>query len=118
VRNLVLFGCGKYWAVPLLLGGGMCADYLWDASTSSGAGVWMNIAIAVEVAVNAYFGYGFCRDARLTQLVREVAVPHGIAERDAMRALGRSAWATVAGAAVLMGLWGQLKTVTVNVVKY
>jgi hypothetical protein len=109
VLNLVLFGGGRHWAVPLLLGGGLCAADLWLASTqyvhplASSAWMWTNIAGAGEVAVNAYFGYGFCRDARLTQLMREVAAPHGVAERDAMRALGRWAWAAVAAAAVVTG---------------
>jgi hypothetical protein len=108
VLNFVMFGGGKYWGVPLLFGGGLCAAFLYTAYASIGdasSSVWMEIAQAVEVAVNAYFGYGFCRDARITQLVREVAAPHGVAERDAMRALGRWAWAAVAVAAMGVGLW-------------
>jgi hypothetical protein len=110
VLNLVLFGNGRCWALPLLLGGGELVFALYATlfepnvytgaltGTAYTAYVLSNIAMGMEAAVNAYFGYHFCRAGHIAHLVR-IAERHGITERDAMRVLGRCAWAAATASA-------------------
>jgi hypothetical protein len=115
VLNLVLFGDGRFCVVPLLLGGTTCSFWLFWASKSSywwvndtgmppsTISVWVNLAVAAETAVNTYFGFRFCCAGRVMQLAREVGEPHGVIECDAMRVLGRGAWAAAAASVAFVG---------------
>jgi hypothetical protein len=104
--NLVLFGDGQYWVLPLLLGGGSVVGGLSSiALQASVLKLVLNVAAAVEAATNAYFGYSYCRAGRISRLVRTAAEPHSSAEHDATRALGRFAWGTAAVTGTLMAGW-------------
>jgi hypothetical protein len=115
VLNLVLFGEGRCWAMPVLLLVIMVAkDFLhfkapgdagMDLRFHAGAVTWSNSAIAAEFTANLYFGYRFCRRDRITQLVHSVAASRGVTERYAMRALGRCVWTAVATAVAALVGW-------------
>jgi hypothetical protein len=103
VLNLVLFGDGRHWWLPVLLTGGTCAYYLSAVLrfNQSGALMWYDLAAVVEITVNTYFGYRFCRAGRITELVRTVAEPHGVTEGDAARTLAWCAWIAIAACAAI-----------------
>jgi hypothetical protein len=107
--NMLLFGNGKYWGIPLLLQGTVCGYSMWFAVrrfTADGPDAWYDLSIFVEGAVNAHFGYMFCRSRQIAQLI----ITHGsvdprrgrVATPDALRALSVCGWCAVAATSVIV----------------
>jgi hypothetical protein len=61
-----------------------------------------DISLAVEIAINAYFGYGYCRAGRIVEIVRIVA-DHGVTESEATGGLERFTWTATVAAVMFVG---------------
>jgi hypothetical protein len=97
--NLVLFGNGCYRVLAVVLNGLLIAWMVYWAYNSSGAFMWTYIASAAECAVNALFGYRYCRDQRIDLLIRELE-DYGVDEHTSTQCLSKFVWWAFVGCAV------------------
>ena len=121
--NLVLFGDGRFCVIVVLFVGVKIVYCIRSAVEDYPSVVWMSvdIAAAVEIIVNAHFGWYYCSKLETITLVRLASEQHGVPEKESLRRLDE--WSKVAvifsmGVLVSWGLnsWITLTAVDVYVV--
>jgi hypothetical protein len=86
--DLVLFGGGRFWIVPLVYSAGSCVSTLLLVGGDQKY-ILSNVTWSAEICVNAYFGYHYCRARRVSKLISEMADQHGISRENSSAMLRR-----------------------------